>query len=96
MTFMCLLNWTDQGARDIKDGAKRAAASKELIERFGGRLLSAYVVTGQYDGVLLLEVPNGEAMTKFSIAVSAKGSVRTTTARAFAIEEFDKLVTEAL
>jgi uncharacterized protein with GYD domain len=96
MTFMCLLNWTDQGAKNIKDAPQRYAATKGLIEKLGGRLLSAHITTGQYDVVLMADMPNGEAMTKFAITVTSGGSVRTTTARAFTPEEFSKLVTEAL
>jgi uncharacterized protein with GYD domain len=30
-TFMCFLNWTDQGAKAVKDGPKRYEATKELV-----------------------------------------------------------------
>jgi uncharacterized protein with GYD domain len=33
-----------------------------MAEKLGGKLLSAYVTTGQYDVALTLEMPNGEAM----------------------------------
>ncbi|HXQ53059.1 MAG TPA: GYD domain-containing protein [Stellaceae bacterium] len=94
-TFMCFLNWTDQGAKSLKDASKRYEGTKGLIEKQGGRLLSAYVTTGQYDVVLVADMPNGEAMTKFTIALSAQGNVRTTTVRAFTADEFSKLVAEA-
>jgi uncharacterized protein with GYD domain len=96
MTFMCLLNRTDQGAKNIKDVPHRYAATKEQIEKLGGRLLSAYITTGQYDLVLIADMPSGEAMTKFAITSTSAGFVRTTTARAFAPEEFGKLIAEAL
>jgi uncharacterized protein with GYD domain len=79
-TFMCFLNWTDQGARGVKDAPKRYEASKAVIAKLGGRLVSAYVTTGQYDVVLTVEMPNGDAMTKsltrnwwFSCASEAAG-----------------------
>lgn len=96
MTFMCLLNWTDQGAKNIKEAPRRYEATKGLAEKLGGRLLSAYVTTGPYDVVLLLDFPNGDVMTKFAISTSSQGYVRTTTARAFTPEEFGKLAAEAL
>ena len=40
-TFMCFLNWTDQGARAVKDASKRYEASKAIIAKLGGRLVSA-------------------------------------------------------
>lgn len=95
-TFMCFLNWTDQGVRSLKDLPKRREAVKGQIEKLGGRLLSAYVTTGQYDVVLIADMPNGEAMTKVAIWLSLQGNARTTTVRAFTPEEFFKLVAEAL
>jgi uncharacterized protein with GYD domain len=61
----------------------------------GGRLVCAYVITGQYDVVLVVEMPNGDAMTQLSIAITSSGNARTTTVRAFAPEEFGKLAAEA-
>src|SRR5256886_15611449 len=80
-TFMCFLNWTDQGARGVKDAPKRYEATKALIAQLGGRLVSAYVTTGQYDVVLTVEMPNGDAMTKLAVSISSSGSARTTTVR---------------
>jgi uncharacterized protein with GYD domain len=40
-TFMCFLNWTDQGAKAVKDGLSRYEMTKSLIAGLGGRLLSA-------------------------------------------------------
>ena len=76
-TFMCFLNWTEQGAKNAKDANKRYQASRSMAEKLGGKLLSAYVTTGQYDVVLTLEMPNGEAMAKFASAISGSGNART-------------------
>ncbi len=95
MTFVCFLKWTDQGAKNAKDAGKRALAAKTMIEKMGGRLLSVYITTGDYDVVATLEMPNGEAMVKYVTAVSASGNARTTTVRAFTPEEFSKLAGEA-
>jgi uncharacterized protein with GYD domain len=94
-TFLCFLNWTDQGAKNTKDVVKRYQASKAVAEKLGGRLLSAYVTTGQYDVVVTVEMPNGEAMLKYAEAISGTGNARTTTVRGYSAEEFSKLVSEA-
>jgi uncharacterized protein with GYD domain len=56
-TFLCFLNWTDQGAKNAKDANKRFQASKNVAKKLGGKLLSSYVTTGQYDVVLTLDMP---------------------------------------
>ena len=91
-TFICFLNWTDQGAKNAKDSSKRYQASKDMAEKLGGKLLSAYVTTGQYDVVATVEMPNGETMVKFASAISATGNARTTTVRGYTPDEFSKLV----
>ncbi len=94
-TFMCFLKWTDQGVKTAKDAGKRSQAARSLAEKLGGRVVSAYAVTGQYDVVATVEMPNGDAMVKFATAISASGNARTTTVRAFPVEEFAKLAAEA-
>ena len=95
ITFICFLNWTDQGAKTAKNAGKRYQASKMLAEKLDGRILSAYVTTGQYDVVVTVDMPNGEAMAKYVTAISGSGNARTTTVRAFPVEEFAKLAAEA-
>jgi len=94
-TFLCFLNWTDQGAKNAKDAIKRYQNSKAMVEKLGGRLLSAYVTTGQYDVVVTVEMPNGETMIKYVAAIAASGNARTTTVRGYSPEEFSKLTADA-
>jgi uncharacterized protein with GYD domain len=94
-TFICFLNWTKQGAKNAKDANKRFKASKGMADKLGGKLLSAYVTTGQYDVVLTLDMPNGEAMAKFACAISGSGNARTTTVRGYTPDEFSKLAAGA-
>ena len=93
-TFICLMNWTDQGAKSAKDAVKRHQAARSIAEKLGGKLVSAYVTTGQYDVIATLDMPDGDAMIKFVSAAAATGNVRTTTVRAFTAEEFSKLAAE--
>ena len=95
MLFMCYLNWTEQGARAMKDAPKRYEASRAIVEKLGGRIVSAYVTTGQYDVALTIDMPNGDAMTQFVVSLSSQGNARTTTVRAWTPEEFGKLAAEA-
>jgi len=93
--FICLINWTDQGAKTAKDAGKRYQASRGLAEKLGGKLVSSYITTGQYDVIAALDMPDAEAMAKFSLALSASGNARTTTVRGYPPEEFAKLAAEA-
>lgn len=94
-TFMCFLNWTEQGVKHAKDAGKRTKAAHAVAEKLGGKILSTYITTGQYDVVATLDMPSGDAMAKFVTAIGATGNARTTTVRAFAPEEFAKLAADA-
>ena len=48
-TYIVLVNWTDQGIRNVKDTIKRSEAFKSAIEKSGGKLLDAYYTMGQHD-----------------------------------------------
>jgi hypothetical protein len=54
-TFLCLLNWTDQGAKNAKDAKKRFQASKNVAEKLGGPRLC--VVTRLMSSASLLPKP---------------------------------------
>src|SRR5215831_5775383 len=73
MLFICFLNWTDQGAKAIKGVAARHEALKGEIAELGGRLYGGYMTRGQYDVVLVLEMPDGDAMTKLAVALTSRG-----------------------
>jgi len=93
-TFMCLLNWTDQGIRAIKDAPKRAKAAQDLAKKVGVEIKEVYLTSGESDLLVIIDTPNGDNAAKFALALSSKGSVRTRTARIWAQSEFQKLVSE--
>jgi uncharacterized protein with GYD domain len=92
--FMCLLNWTDQGMRAIKEAPKRAKAAQELAKKVGVEIKEVYLTSGDSDLLVLLETPNGDNVAKFALAIGAQGNVRTRTARIWPQAEYQKLISE--
>ena len=92
--FICFLNWTDEGAKNIKDVGSRHDAAEALAESLGGKLVGGYVTTGEYDVVAILDMPEGDAMAKFVLTIGARGQARTKTVRAFPTEEIRRIVSE--
>lgn len=90
--YIFLVNWTDEGIKNIKDSPKRAAAAREAIEKAGGKWHGLYYTFGQYDMVLITECPNDEATMFVSLAIGRLGSVRTTTLKAFPEAEAAKII----
>ena len=93
-TFMCSLNWTDQGIRSIKDAPKRAKAAQDLAKKVGVEIKQVYLTSGDSDLLVIIDTPNGDNAAKFALALGSKGSVRTRTARIWPQSEFHKLVSE--
>ena len=89
-TYLSLFNWTDQGIRTVKDSPKRLESTKKALKKLGGELKAFYMLQGHYDGALIFDIPNDEALTKFLFTTGSAGNVRTTTLRAFTEEEFMK------
>lgn len=93
-TYFILINWTDQGIRNIKDSPKRVDAAKKAIKDIGGDVKAFYMLQGSYDAVLILEMPSDEALAKFILTIGSLGNVRTTTMRAYPEAEYRKIIGE--
>lgn len=90
-TYIALINWTDQGVRNIKETPKRAENAKALARKMGGKMDIHYTM-GEYDAVAVVEMPSDEAYNKFTLASAALGNVRTKTLKAWTLEEFQKTI----
>ena len=93
-TFVITANWTDQGVRKIKDVPERAKAARELGKKLGVEIKHTFITTGDSDLLLILDAPDGENVTKFALAMSSLGNIRTRTARAWPEAEYVKLISE--
>ena len=83
VTFIALLDYTDQGIRGIADSPLRADQFSRMAEKAGARVVGQYWTIGSHDGVLILEAPDDEVGASVLLALGASGSVRTTTLRAY-------------
>ncbi len=90
-TYLALGNWTDQGMRNVKDAAQRYRQAQQMAEQAGCKLMAAFVTMGPYDLAMRLEAPDDAAIARFALAAGALGNIRTTTMRAFTIEEFEQI-----
>ena len=91
-TYIGLINYTDQGIRNIKDSPTRAEAARKAIQDMGGDMTGVYLTMGTYDLVVILEAPSDEVVAKFVLTLGMLGNVRTTTLKAFTEAEFGEIV----
>jgi len=90
--YVSLIQFTDQGIRNIKDTIKRSEAAMAEAEKMGMKIIEQLWTMGAYDVVVLLEAPDDETMTAFACKVSSMGSVKTQTMRAFGKEEMEGIL----
>jgi uncharacterized protein with GYD domain len=90
--YFILINWTDQGIKNIKDSPKRVDAAKKEVKAIGGEVKSFYMLQGKYDAVLIVDVPTDEALAKFLLKIGSLGNVRTTTLRAYPETEYQNII----
>jgi uncharacterized protein with GYD domain len=88
--YITLANFTDQGARNIKDSPDRFDAFKAMAESAGVTVKSVHWTTGAYDIVLVSEGPE-DAMMSLNLKTAALGNIRTQTLRGFSAAEMRKL-----
>ncbi len=91
-SYLSLINWTDQGVRQVKDSPERYAAFKQAVQAAGGRVIFLYLTMGAYDLATVIEVPDDETATRLLLSVAGLGNVRTTTLKAFTEEEFRRII----
>lgn len=92
--YVLLLNWTDQGIKNVKDTIKRAESFKSYLEKKGGKLADIVYTFGQYDLVVTAELPSDETAMLVSLGTGALGNVRVTTLKAFDLDETRRIVDE--
>ncbi|SLM47073.1 conserved protein of unknown function [Nitrospira japonica] len=92
VTYVMLLSWTDQGIKNVKDSPKRLDAVKKLAKELGGEVRSFYMTLGQYDLVLILDMPNNDKQAAFALKLGSSGNVRSTTLKAFPEEDYRRIL----
>ncbi len=90
-TFIVLLNFTDQGIRNVKDSPERLNAFRAMAEKMGVSIKSEYCTVGNYDIVTIVEGPE-EAVTAALLKSSSLGNVRSQTLRGFSPDEMKQMI----
>ena len=96
--FMIQASYTADGLKGLqKDKASgRRAAVSAALEGIGGKLDGMYYALGDHDAVVIVDLPNTQAATALSVAVSASGLVHTKTTALLTVEETDQALGKSI
>ena len=87
-----LMNFTEQGIRNIKGSPKRADTARFLAKSCGAELKDIYLTIGEYDLIATVEAENDDAVARFALALGSIGNVRSTTVKAFTEQEYRNII----
>ena len=91
-TYISLMKFTDQGIKDIKEAPQRAEQLVKGLEAMGGKLVGLYFTMGEYDYIGIAEAPSDEVALTFLMSMGMAGNVKTTTLKAYKLEELKAIV----
>src|SRR5260370_38682696 len=64
-------------AAQIKNPQNRVeAVGKQACEAVGGKLVGGWLCFGDYDLVIIADVPNNESMSAIALAIAAGGAIK--------------------
>jgi uncharacterized protein with GYD domain len=90
--YASLLQFTEQGIRNVKATIKQGTAATAEAEKMGVKVIDPFWTMGAYDVVLLLDAPNDETVSAFSLKIGALGNVKSQTMRAFSRKEMEGIL----
>ena len=93
-SYIHLIQFKDQGIRNIQDTVKRGDAAIAEAEKMGMKVVEEYWTMGAYDAVVIMEAPDDETMSAFALKVGSLGNVKAQTLRAFRRNEMEGILTK--
>ncbi|MGB7291919.1 MAG: GYD domain-containing protein [Thermodesulfobacteriota bacterium] len=88
--YIMLSTLTDEGRKTIKMRPERIKEVNKEIEKMGVKVLEQYAVLGPYDFVNIVEAVNNETISRVSIELGSRGTVKIMTLAAIPIDKFEK------
>lgn len=90
-TYISLVNFTDQGIRDVRNSPERFEAFRAMAENQGVKIKAFYYTVGEYDMLVVVE-GSDEAAVSVLLKVGSMGNVRSQSLRAFSVDEMKNIL----
>jgi uncharacterized protein with GYD domain len=93
--YLWQVSYTAQGAKGLlsENATSRRKAVEGLVEGLGGSIDAWHYAFGEYDLVIIAELPSTTAAAALSLTVAASGAARITTTPLFDQSEMDAATT---
>lgn len=90
--YMMLARFTKKGIESLEATEERIHKFKALCTKEGAKVVSFYLLLGEYDIACFIDAPNTEVIAKIAMLVGMRGNVRTESMPAFTEGEFVNMV----
>jgi uncharacterized protein with GYD domain len=87
-TYIMMSTLTDEGRKTLKERPERLKAVNKEVEAMGARVMSQFAVLGGYDFINIIEAPTNEVMSRLSMELGSRGTIKVTTYPAMDIDAF--------
>jgi uncharacterized protein with GYD domain len=87
--YLMLSTLSEQGLQTLRANPDRLREVNKDVEELGAKVVHQWFVLGPYDFVNIIEAENASVIAKVSIALGARGSVRS---HSFETLEVDELI----
>jgi len=89
-TFLMFGKYSAEGIEGIS--AARTVEAQKIIKENGGEMVSAYILLGENDVLLIVNFPGIDEVIKSSVALSKLLGISISTVPAITVEHFDKII----
>jgi len=86
--YVMMTNLTDEGRKTVKTNPQRIKEVNKEVEAMGVKILSQYVVLGQYDFINILEANSNETIVKVATELGSRGTLQTNTLAAMTLDDY--------
>jgi uncharacterized protein with GYD domain len=86
--YILLSNLTDEGWKTVREKPERIKEVNKELEAIGVKVISQYAVLGPYDFANIVEAPDNRTISRVSIELGSRGTIRIMSMAAVPIDEF--------
>lgn len=91
-SYVILGNYTEKAMADFKTAEAMGEAAKGAIAAMGGKAIFSAITFGQYDFIVVVEIPTDALMLEVALRAGSSGMFKTQILRAFPDEEADPII----